>query len=549
MRQFIGDRVIFDAECDGASFADSIVNPLALSPVLRGIMFGSAALLLCLILATAAILIRHRKSSAFKSAQPFFLLITAAGCALSVCAIYAGGLDHTGRAPDKTVPAGESGRYPELDAACGVQIWCAILGASLMYAPLVAKLLRVSKVMINPSMRRVKLPPHKFYAAIGGVVLLDVLLLAAWQATSPPFYRVHVHPPLTAADVETWHGSCLLLPPGNAGLAATLFGKQLAVFLFGLWLCHKARHLDNAYSDAKATSFVLAGQLERTVAGLIVLLMLHPVSPNGSPAGFLLVKWLLLASGPVAILFFIFASRLSMLYDERVGVPIHSVRAARSGSFEPTSRVGTNSRQPSVPGIGDMSKHVSSRASSAMDFLHAIGSGAMPRIFPRLEAEHNVDVAEAPKGDASTLACPERKRLGERFMLAAHNAKLNDSLAIRCAEMEDELGVTRAELINLNEEMDDMRDDMSQLRERNHNLQVQLSEMKKSNRFSFSTRSARKGQNASIRSVNAKSLRSEQRHEGDSERLTPAASPQGKKRMGPNSTPVDKKKSVMIKNP
>mmetsp|Transcript_34310 Transcript_34310/g.110776 ORF Transcript_34310/g.110776 Transcript_34310/m.110776 type:complete len:905 (-) Transcript_34310:202-2916(-) len=545
MRQVIGDRILFDAECDGKSLTDSIANPLSLIPVIRGIVNVSATVLLLLICAATALFIRYRKSSAVKSAQPFFLLITAAGCALSIFVVFLADLDHTGRTPDSTIPVGSAGRYPDLDAACGAQVWLTILGASLMYAPLVAKLWRVTKVMINPSMRRVKLPPHKFYAAVGGVVLLDVALLSGWQATAPPFYSVRVYPPLTAADVETWHGSCVMLPPGSNALAVALFAKQLSLFLFGLSLCYKSRHMDNEYSDAKVTFFVLAGQLERMLAGLIAIWIVHPSPPNGSPAGLLVVKWLLVVSGPVAIIFFLFASRLNMLRDNIAGVPPHSVWSRPAGQLKKSGCPSMRSRQSSGGVSGEKTKHGSSQSSGATELSHTAGPGARVKIAPRLEGQPSMDSGEACSIEGNSNGSAERKRLGERIVLAPLHAKVKGSIAGRNAELEEELTATKAELIHLTGEMDDMRDDMSDLRERNHLLQAQLAEMK-SGRFGHTAWSSLKSHlgSSTLRSANAGSVLPEGRNDGKLDRQmpdsTPAISPLGRWRMALSSPPDGK---------
>jgi hypothetical protein len=177
--------------------------------------------------------------------------------------------------------------------------------------------------------------------------------------------------------------------------------------------------------------------------------------------------------------------------------------------------------------------------------LHAMSPEGGARIVPRLEGHSVVKADEACTNEENLYGSPERKRLGERFLLAALHNKV-----VRCTELEEELAATKAELTHLTGEMDDMRDDLSDLRERAHVLQEELEHMK-SVRFE-PTRNARNcnSGSAGLRILDAESSRSQGQSNSDSDRHIidgmPYNLPPRMRRLPLGSTPESKNKTVTL---
>ena len=302
--------------CAGVSIAESLIDRKPMGVAVKVIVYVPASLRILFLIFAAGIFAWHRKTATVKTAQRRFLFITALGCVMLLCVGVVDVFDFDDSMAVAGVPLGQPGRYPTLDIRCRVQVWCFFVGHTLVYAPLVTKLWRVTVLLINPEMRDVRVRAWQFIKYVGALVLVDVILLVAWMLVAPPFYRVESFLSEGAGDAQIWHASCDILPSGSIGFALALFIKQMALIGFGIRLCNRARRLDKAYSDAQSMSFLLSGHMERSATLICLGWFLWPFVQSGTPVGFFLLKWLTQLAGVLSTTFFIFIWRLDMLVDE-----------------------------------------------------------------------------------------------------------------------------------------------------------------------------------------------------------------------------------------
>mmetsp|Transcript_17540 Transcript_17540/g.53007 ORF Transcript_17540/g.53007 Transcript_17540/m.53007 type:complete len:1266 (+) Transcript_17540:178-3975(+) len=490
--------------CDGVSWIESRVDLGELSPLAKALLTIPASISLVFFVLTSAVFFAYRKTSTIKTAQFVFLVLTASGCVGVTCAGLLMLMDHHGRVPIASVPAGAPGRYPLLDAGCRAQVWLYFLGTTLTFCPLIAKLWRVVKVMINPSMRSVRMRASAMMSFVCLMVFLDVPLLAIWMAIAPPFYRVEIFFAQDGSGIEKWHGSCDLLTTGAEPVIALLFAKQFLLVMFGVRLCHRARHLRKSISDAQAMSFVLTGHVERTTAVLIIAYLASPFSASGSPLLYFLFKAFILLSGVFSTGFFIFVWRLAMLKDELRGLdPFELHTSSRSVSSRPHSLRPLSVRQtscinmrlgrlPLPPKIAPFASEPPTPIQD--DNFGSLGSSpAFHRAQPQLGA---VRAVVALSGIRSTSV---RGPQG-----------LQRSECLRIDQLTHELEIVKAELAQALDEANDMRDDMTDLRDRNQNLLHQLEDLRQTaiqaersgrRHFFSNPRSSRLSSTASCRTV------------------------------------------------
>jgi hypothetical protein len=199
--------------------------------------------------------------------------------------------DHRGRTPVESVPVGAPGRYPNLDVACVRQVWFYFIGNALIFGAMIAKLWRVTRLLVNPELRDIRVPLPVFLRYVGALVLVHVALLAAWTVMARPYYRFELYD-READGIQIWYGSCELLPPGALPFAVSLLVIELVLIQFGIYLCSRSRNVNPRYSEAKSIAFILWEFLQMVFIGLMVGALVYPFGDNGDPLTFFVVKWL-----------------------------------------------------------------------------------------------------------------------------------------------------------------------------------------------------------------------------------------------------------------
>jgi ABC-type phosphate transport system substrate-binding protein len=347
-------RRLYEVYCDGHSWLDSHIDEGHLPLALRLFVALIAMSLTIFLLACCALFFAWRHTNTVKAGQPLFLGITAFGLILVLASGGLSTLDHQGATINEAAPVGQPGRYPSLDAGCRGQLWLYFLGSSLSFGAIVAKLWRVFVVMINPTMRDIKMRSSSLLKYICVSVVFDVALLKPWTAVAPPFYRVMVF--TAGADgIEHWHGSCDVLPTGAAPYAIVLLVKGVLVVLVGMYLCGRLRTVRSRYSEGKAVMFVLTSYLQATAVGILIGWTIYPFSEAGSAVGFVLLRWCMTLMYCTTICIFVFGARLVILWQEQRKSPsnialtvIKPTVGSTSAARHPSATASSPSRRLSL---------------------------------------------------------------------------------------------------------------------------------------------------------------------------------------------------------
>jgi ABC-type phosphate transport system substrate-binding protein len=433
--------------CDNASYSELLAGQTALGVGLKLLVILPGAALILFFGVACGVLATYREKTTVKAAQPTFFFLMAAGCTLSILATMLAVTDHAGLDPAADGAAGQSVVYPSLDAACGAQVCCFFIGASLTHGALVAKLWRIKKIMINPTLREVRVPLRVFVGVVAVSVVVDAVALAVWMGVAPPYYRLELFVHGTDGGVETWRGACQVLPDGSEAPAAFLMTKQSLVVAFGLYLCLAARDVPQRYSDVAVTTFLLAGHLERTVCALLVGGLLFPIADYGSATVCFLLQWCVQTAAVLGVAVALFGGRLSMLSRELA---------------ESHPELG---RSPQLPGAVPATKtRLSFHSNSVLaEAVHHKGT-PLARVRPH-QSVNRTSGHENADGESKVVVPVMGRRSSAHAAPGegAHASGLAGALAKLQAEHEATV-----------EELGEARDEMTELREKNHNLIAQL---------------------------------------------------------------------------
>jgi len=198
---------------------------------------------------------------------------------------------------------------------CEAEVWLYFLGISITYSALMAKLMRATKVLINPTMRDVKVPAIHYFLVVAFVTSVTVLLLAIWSAVAPPYYRLEVHLP-DENGIEKWYGGCELFPNDNILFPIALSVVQLAVMLNAAYFCYLARKLNPLYAESRAIAHSISSFLIPHVATVVIASMSYPFSQaGGSPTIYLASRWLASLISCCATIGILYVPRVAQWYE------------------------------------------------------------------------------------------------------------------------------------------------------------------------------------------------------------------------------------------
>ncbi|KAK7868503.1 hypothetical protein R5R35_001911 [Gryllus longicercus] len=179
------------------------------------------------------ILFRHRR--VIQSSHPVCNTIMLAGCCACLCSVFLLGLD------------GQYVRPSMYPTVCQARAWMLCLGFTLAYGAMFSKVWRVHRLTTKAKTDIKKVEPWKLYLMVTGFLLVDLVLLLAWQFTDPLERHIEVFPledPLSSEDdikirPELEHCES----ENNNVWLGVMYGYKGLVLLFGLFLAYETRSI------------------------------------------------------------------------------------------------------------------------------------------------------------------------------------------------------------------------------------------------------------------------------------------------------------------
>jgi hypothetical protein len=357
--------------------------------------------------------------------------------------------DHKEQVPIASIPVGARGRYPRLDGNCVLQVWFYFLGNALIFGAMISKLWRVTRLLVNPQMRDIRVPLLGFLRYVGALVLVHVALLTAWTIMAPPYYRFEVFQ--RAQDgFETWHGTCELLPEGALPFALSLLGIELVVIQFGIYLCNQSRNVHSRYSEAKSIAFILWEFLQMTSIGLTVGVLVYPFSPSGHPVTFFMVKWLAPASVNITVTALMFVGKVVEWWTSKKRLDMSRLSAAATCP-------SASSHTKGIHGWGDA-------GTDELEFCKQHMSVCMTVPAKHKVAPHaSVHFSNKSSHQESNRSSVVSHSIGANSTTAPHDQNMVTSLISQLRE-------ARAAQLHAEQHLRDASTDLSELRERNMEL-------------------------------------------------------------------------------
>ena len=232
-----------------------------LSPSIRiaGITLASLGLLLTV--AAAVVVIRHRQHAVFRSASPLLILASFVGLLHVFAAIVFLVL-------------------PPTSFSCSALNWCIQLGFTLLFTPILAKAWRIWRIFGRRKLHVVKVTNSRLLTAILAATVCDLILLAAWYATSLPGVVLTTQSASTGGTLnllqETDYGSC-----SYSGRSASFFAAECiikgAALLSGVLLAFSTRRVTGRFNESKSVALVIYNTVFAIGIIIPILLLIHAV--------------------------------------------------------------------------------------------------------------------------------------------------------------------------------------------------------------------------------------------------------------------------------
>ena len=269
----------------------------------------------------------HRRAKVVVNSQPLFLYIVALGCAISSCTMIALGVDD-----------GNSSQS-EADAACTSVPWTYSLGFCLTFSALFAKVLRVKRIFLNPSMKSVKSRAIDVIKPMLAIMLVDVALLVAWTFHDPLKYKRS----RDADDYDAYgyplrsHGMCS--SPTAWEFVGPLIALHVCLLIYANVTAYSARNVKSDYQESTWVALSMVSQFQILVLAVPVLTMVaeDPVTSFFLRVGVIFIN-------DLGVLLLIFAPKLLRFYDFSVVGPYgdsirdgQTVSGSTATSARPTS--------------------------------------------------------------------------------------------------------------------------------------------------------------------------------------------------------------------
>jgi gamma-aminobutyric acid type B receptor len=270
-------------------------------------------------------ILRHRKLSVVKAAQPGFLLMIILGVFLMGAAMIPLSFDDNGNPQDLSENDGS--------VICMAIPWTACLGFVTTFSALFAKTRRVNKIFHSAeNFRRITVSQREVLIPFLVLFTLNVALLSLWTIIDPLTY---VREDLAGTDgwnrVIATYGSCqsenvlpFLLP---------LAVVNIGILVFANWEAYEARNIMTEFSEAKYIAMAMASLLQATLSGVPILFVVRE-----SPQAYYLVLVFMVFIVCIAVLLLIFVPKVIMAEEFSRQTPRQQTQTMRASIERSTGR-------------------------------------------------------------------------------------------------------------------------------------------------------------------------------------------------------------------
>eukprot|EP00584_Thalassiosira_punctigera_P010678 CAMPEP_0172535426 /NCGR_PEP_ID=MMETSP1067-20121228/7438_1 /TAXON_ID=265564 ORGANISM="Thalassiosira punctigera, Strain Tpunct2005C2" /NCGR_SAMPLE_ID=MMETSP1067 /ASSEMBLY_ACC=CAM_ASM_000444 /LENGTH=1140 /DNA_ID=CAMNT_0013320359 /DNA_START=87 /DNA_END=3509 /DNA_ORIENTATION=+ len=232
---------------------------------IRPVGLSFTALVMLLSISLSLWTYRKRTHRVVKASQPIFLFIICVGVFVMASSIIALSIDDSIASQEVC------------SAACMAFPWLFSLGFTIAWSSILAKILRLNKVMNGAAVfRRVVVTEREASLPIIVFFLLNLVLLICWSLVDPLEWR---REPITENDPTNTYGFCQ-----SEGKATTVFVALLVFFdLVALVLAcvqaYHARKMDDEFTESRWLGIACASWIQVLAIGIPVILLTLNISP------------------------------------------------------------------------------------------------------------------------------------------------------------------------------------------------------------------------------------------------------------------------------
>mmetsp|Transcript_13827 Transcript_13827/g.27569 ORF Transcript_13827/g.27569 Transcript_13827/m.27569 type:complete len:824 (-) Transcript_13827:377-2848(-) len=201
--------------------------------------------------------LHYQNNNVVKMSQPIFLVLIAFGCMVMSISIIPltieGDYRYEQNSETGLVTNNKNRDIIALDAACMAFPWLLVLGFSVTFSALFAKIIRIRRIMANSkTLRKVKIMVKDVAIIMVAIVTIESIVLLIWNLVAPLEWNREI--------VST---SDLGFPTKSFGSCSTVNSRKGLIFIFvlcainfflllgAMWLCYITRNVHCALNEAK----------------------------------------------------------------------------------------------------------------------------------------------------------------------------------------------------------------------------------------------------------------------------------------------------------
>jgi hypothetical protein len=218
------------------------------------------------------------------------------GCIISSSTIIPMGNEST-TAPDSSA-----------DVSCQIFPWLYSVGFCITFGTLFAKIRRIDKIFaMAAKMKRAIVTITQTLQVIGGLLVIDVLILAIWTADDP---LVWTREPLTM-DVygHTLSSAGECVSASSDKYLATIGCLHVFVMAYASYLCYKTRDIPTEFAGGKYVALAMASNLQVFLLGVPVMVIV-----GNDPSTSFFVRSAIIFLNDFAVVGFILGNVISSFY-------------------------------------------------------------------------------------------------------------------------------------------------------------------------------------------------------------------------------------------